>query len=271
MLKKLVTLSLAALIMSSGYSYAKVVNVTTDVKGEVISAAIHNTRTNNWVPIPLSGELANGVIDGDISASALEVGHYDKIRFTHGPIQFKGYIEVTEDLSAHNGIYTTMGNQVGLKFKKTDDISAAEFHTIPVSDKTEAEAEHNLATEGVGSYMDGNNQVDMGTISLDIIEVKDANGNLVKKADTKYVTAVIDKSNLWMGTGFVNSVRGNQSPIDKLFIPSPTPSEATLTDNGDTLTWTANGNDKFIEPLGWLDPLEITIAKTDKDGNVVYQ
>ena len=275
MLKKLCPLSLATLIISSGYTSAKVVNVTTDVKGQVFSAAIHNATTNNWIPLPLSGDLENGSIDGDIDASALEVGHYDKIRFTHGPIQFKGYIEVTDDLPAHNGIYTTVGNLGAPQFKKTNDISAANFHTIPLTGNTESQAEQNLANEGVGSYADGNNQVDMGSISLDIIEVMDANGNSVKKADTKYVTAVIDKSYLWMGTGFVNAVRGDQKPIDKTFMPSPTPNMATLEDDGDTLTWTAvpgvDGNiDAFIEP-DFLDSLEITIAKTDKDGNVVYQ
>ena len=111
MLKKITSIGIAAFILASGVASAKIINRTTEINGDIYGAAIHNTDPSiGWVDIGMPVAPVEGVPSVVKSANDLPVGHYDKIRYEHGPFTFKGYIEVTDDQPQYNGIYTTTGD-----------------------------------------------------------------------------------------------------------------------------------------------------------------
>lgn len=232
MLKKITSIGIAAFILASGVASAKIINRTTEINGEIYGAAIHNTDPSiGWVDIGMPFESVAGNVPSVVkSANDLPVGHYDKIRYEHGPFTFKGYIEVTDDQPQYNGIYTTTGNYYSasaLLFKKTDDVGQAQSTLLGITGTTYNQTAEDDAMgphgEGVYSYQSGaNRQIDEGGISLTI---SDVNGQ--HKANRTDISIVLDKSYLWFGNGWVD-VEGDNRPIDVSFIGTTT-TDATLT------------------------------------------
>ena len=269
MLKKITSIGIAAIILASGVASAKIINRTTEINGDIYGAAIHNTDPSiGWVDIGMPVAPVEGVPSVVKSANDLPVGHYDKIRYEHGPFTFKGYIEVTDDQPQYNGIYTTTGNydsNGALLFKKTDDVGQAQPTLLGITgigyNQTAEDDAMRPNGEGVYSYQSGaNRQIDEGTISLTI---SDVNGQ--HKADRTDISIVLDKSYLWFGNGWVDA-EGDNRPIDVSFVGTST-TDATLilgshaTDPhnaGDQLFWKENPDgSKFIYTDGSIDAPEI--------------
>ena len=270
MLKKITSIGIAAFILASGVASAKIINRTTEINGDIYGAAIHNTDPSiGWVDIGMPVAPVEGVPSVVKSANDLPVGHYDKIRYEHGPFTFKGYIEVTDDQPQYNGIYTTTGDydsvHHGLKFKKTDDVGQAQATPLGITGTAYHQTAEDDAIgpdgEGVYSYQSGaNRQIDEGAISLTI---SDVNGQ--HKADRTDISIVLDKSYLWFGNGWVD-VEGDNRPIDVSFIGTTT-TDASLTlgshatnpkNAGDQLFWKENPDgSKFIYTDGSIDAPEI--------------
>ena len=269
MLKKITSIGIAAFILASGVASAKIINRTTEINGDIYGAAIHNTDPSiGWVDIGMPVAPVEGVPSVVKSANDLPVGHYDKIRYEHGPFTFKGYVEVTDDQPQYNGIYTTTGNYDSagaLLFKKTDDVGQAQSTLLGITGITYNQTAEDKALgpngEGVYSYKSGaNRQIDEGGISLTI---SDVNGQ--HKADRTDISIVLDKSYLWFGNGWVD-VEGDNRPIDVSFIGTTT-TDATLTlgshatnpkNVGDQLFWKENPDgSKFIYTDGSIDAPEI--------------
>lgn len=269
MLKKITSIGIAAFILASGVASAKIINRTTEINGDIYGAAIHNTDPSiGWVDIGMPVAPVEGVPSVVKSANDLPVGHYDKIRYEHGPFTFKGYIEVTDDQPQYNGIYTTTGNYDStgaLLFKKTDDVGQAQSTLLGITGITHNQTDEDDAMgpngEGVYSYQSGaNRQIDESAISLTI---NDVNGQ--HKADRTDIAVVLDKSYLWFGNGWVD-VEGDNHPVDVSFVGTST-TDATLTlgshatnpDNaGDQLFWKENPDgSKLIYTDGSIDAPEI--------------
>ena len=269
MLKKITSIGIAAFILASGVASAKIINRTTEINGDIYGAAIHNTDPSiGWVDIGMPVAPVEGVPSVVKSANDLPVGHYDKIRYEHGPFTFKGYIEVTDDQPQYNGIYTTTGNydsNGALLFKKTDDVGQAQPTLLGITgigyNQTAEDDAIGPDGEGVYSYQSGaNRQIDEGAISLTI---SDVNGQ--HKADRTDISIVLDKSYLWFGNGWVDK-EGDNRPIDISFIGTTT-TDATLTlgshatnpkNAGDQLFWKENPDgSKLIYTDGSIDAPEI--------------
>lgn len=270
MLKKITSIGIAAFILASGVASAKIINRTTEINGDIYGAAIHNTDPSiGWVDIGMPVESVAGNVPSVVkSANDLPVGHYDKIRYEHGPFTFKGYVEVTDDQPQYNGIYTTTGNYDSagaLLFKKTDDVGQAQPTLLGITGTTHNQTDEDNAMgpngEGVYSYQSGaNRQIDEGGISLTI---SDVNGQ--HKANRTDISIVLDKSYLWFGNGWVD-VEGDNRPIDVSFIGTTT-TDATLTLGShvtnpknvrDQLFWKENPDgSKFIYTDGSIDAPEI--------------
>lgn len=269
MLKKITSIGVAAFILASGVASAKIINRTTEINGDIYGAAIHNTDPSiGWVDIGMPVAPVEGVPSVVKSANDLPVGHYDKIRYEHGPFLFKGYIEVTDDQPQYNGIYTTTGDYDsvyhGPKFKKTDDVGQAQPTLLGITGAMHNQTDEDNAMgpngEGVYSYQTTpNRQIDESAISLTITDV---NGQ--HKADRTDISVVLDKSYLWFGNGWVD-VEGDNHPVDVSFVGTST-TEATLTlgghatnpDNaGDKLVWKENPDGSKVIYTDSIDAPEI--------------
>lgn len=255
MLKKLVALSVAAFVMTTGYSYGKVINEVTGLRGEVFSVEFYNVNENKWIPTSLHGSLQDGV-EGDVTASSLPVGHYDKIRFQHSDIQYKGYVKVTDD-GMYDGIYTTVPGDGNAKFQKTNDKDAADWrYNTKGYAPNEAAALENVNKEDVGSYQNGSHGgITIGAVSFDIMEVDDGTGNKVHKSSSKDINVVINKSHLWFGKAFIGTSNEDNTPFDASFSGNH-----KISSNGDTLTWSSDAGNEYIES-SFTDLPEISLKE----------
>ena len=213
MLKKILFITAGIALFSSTIvsQAASITNETTGVSGMINSIGLHNTNdTIGWVNIPVnkSFEEIGSSVDGVINAEDLPEGHYDYIRYGHGPIKVKGKIDVFDsrgDIAIPGTYYST---STPLKFKQGDYGTKEDWFIIPVGKLTsdwgsESLAIANIKKEGVGSYLSDNpdEQYDMSPINLIISKDQDEN----KYSNMSSIQATFDTNYLWAGKGYLKA------------------------------------------------------------------
>lgn len=213
MLKKIlfVTAGIALFSSVAVSQAASITNETTGVSGMINSIGFHNTDdTIGWVNIPVnkSFEEIGTSVDGVINAEDLPEGHYDYIRYAHGPIKVKGKIEVFSERADDTIPGTYYSTTTPLKFKQGEWGTKEDWFIIPVGKFTsdwgsESLAIANIKKEGVGSYLSDNpnEQYDMSPINL--IISKDQEGN--KYSNMSSIQATFDTNYLWAGKGYLKA------------------------------------------------------------------